>query len=73
MAKLLIVDDEKNIRSHLATFFESCGHQVKTAENGQQARALLAGDHSFDLMLTDYRMAEMNGLELLKQVRHDAP
>src|ERR1700694_3307256 len=73
MAKLLIVDDEKNIRSHLATFFESCGHQVKTAESGQQARNRLASDHGFDLMLTDYRMAEMNGLELLQQVRHDAP
>ena len=34
MAKLLIVDDEKNIRANLATFFEGCGHQVKTAESG---------------------------------------
>jgi len=73
MAKLLIVDDEKNIRSHLATFFESCGHQVRTVENGQQARALLSSDHGFDLMLTDYRMAEMNGLELLQQVHREAP
>ncbi len=73
MAKLLIVDDEKNIRSHLATFFESCGHQVKTAEGSQQALALLANDPGFDLMLTDYRMAEMNGLELLQQVHRDAP
>lgn len=73
MAKLLIVDDEKNIRSHLATFFESCGHQVWTAESGQRARALLSSDHGFDLMLTDYRMAEMNGLELLQQVRREAP
>ncbi len=73
MSKLLIVDDEKNIRNHLATFFESCGHQIKTAESGEQARALISNDQSFDLMLTDYRMAEMNGLELLQQVRHDAP
>ena len=73
MAKLLIVDDEKNIRSHLATFFESCGHQVWTAESGQRARALLSSDHGFDLMLTDYRMAEMNGLELLQQVHREAP
>jgi len=73
MAKLLIVDDEKNIRSHLATFFESAGHHVKTAENGQQALALLAVDSGFDLMLTDYRMAEMNGLELLQETRREAP
>src|ERR1700677_3185705 len=73
MAKLLIVDDEKNIRSHRATFFEGAGHQVKTAENGQQALALLSVDPSFDLMLTDYRMAEMNGLELLEKTRSEAP
>jgi two-component system, NtrC family, response regulator AlgB len=73
MAKLLIVDDEKNIRSHLATFFESAGHHVKTAENGQQALALLSVDSGFDLMLTDYRMAEMNGLELLQETRREAP
>src|ERR1700677_5112170 len=72
MAKLLIVDDEKNIRSHRATFFEGAGHQVKTAENGQQALALLSVDPSFDLMLTDYRMAEMNGLELLQKTRREA-
>jgi DNA-binding NtrC family response regulator len=73
MAKLLIVDDEKNIRSHLATFFEGAGHQVKTAENGHHALVLLSVDPSFDLMLTDYRMAEMNGLELLQETRRQAP
>ncbi|MEA2680813.1 MAG: two-component system, NtrC family, response regulator AlgB [Candidatus Binataceae bacterium] len=73
MAKLLIVDDEKNIRSHLVTFFEGAGHQVKTAETGQQALALLTVDRSFDLMLTDYRMAEMNGLELLQETHREAP
>src|SRR5712671_2087365 len=73
MAKLLIVDDEKNIRSHLVTFFEGAGHQVKTAETGQQALALLTVDRGFDLMLTDYRMAEMNGLELLQETHREAP
>jgi two-component system, NtrC family, response regulator AlgB len=73
MAKLLVVDDEKNIRGNLVTFFEGAGHQVKTAENGSQALALLSIDPSFDLMLTDYRMAEMNGLELLQQARREAP
>src|SRR6202030_1646801 len=73
MAKLLIVDDEKNIRSHLVTFFEGAGHQAKTVESGKQALALLAIDHSFDLMLTDYRMAEMNGLELLQETHREAP
>jgi PleD family two-component response regulator len=43
MAKLLVVDDEKNIRVNLAKFLESCGHQVESAEGGPQALAILAG------------------------------
>jgi NtrC-family two-component system response regulator AlgB len=69
MARLLIVDDEKNIRANLATFFESCGHQVTLASNAPEALAALAAAGCFDLTLTDYRMAEMNGLELLQEIR----
>ena len=42
MARLLIVDDEKNIRLSLVRFFDSLGHQVSEAENGAQASAMLA-------------------------------
>jgi two-component system, NtrC family, response regulator AlgB len=73
MAKLLIVDDEKNIRNHLATFFEGSGHRVRTAESGQQALAILAEETGFDLILTDFRMAQMNGLELLQQAKRRSP
>jgi DNA-binding NtrC family response regulator len=73
MAKLLIVDDEKNIRARLATFFKGCGHQVRTAENGQQALEELSEGEPIDLVLTDYKMAELDGLELLQQVKHQAP
>jgi len=73
MAKLLVVDDEKNIRVSLATFLEGCGHQVESAENGPQALAILSGKGDFDLVLTDYRMAEMNGLELLKEIKRRLP
>jgi NtrC-family two-component system response regulator AlgB len=73
MAKLLVVDDEKNIRSSLSTLFESCGHQVRTAENAQEALALLDREESFDLVLSDYRMAELNGLELLQQIKRESP
>ena len=72
MAKLLIVDDERNIRRSLVSFFESLGHEVRAAENGTQAVALLA-ETQFDLVLTDYRMAEMSGLELLREIKRRAP
>jgi two-component system, NtrC family, response regulator AlgB len=73
MAKLLVVDDEKNIRNHLATFFETCGHRVRTAESAANALSALSGEGGFDLVLTDYRMAEVNGLALLEQIKRDNP
>jgi two-component system, NtrC family, response regulator AlgB len=72
VTKLLIVDDEKNIRAHLATFFRGRDYEVRTAESGQQALALLS-DGRADLVLTDYRMAEMNGHELLKRIKERDP
>jgi NtrC-family two-component system response regulator AlgB len=72
MAKLLIVDDEQNIRESLVTLFELHGHQVREAESGVKANAMLAQEQ-FDLVLTDFRMAEMSGLELLKKVKQLDP
>ncbi len=72
MARLLIVDDERNIRRSLVTFFESLGHTVRAAESGPQAIAALT-ETQFDLVLTDYRMAEMSGLELLREIKKRAP
>ena len=72
MAKLLVIDDEKNIRLSLVRYFESFGHQVSEAENGTKAIAMLA-ESRFDLVLTDLRMAEMNGLELLKEAKRIHP
>jgi two-component system, NtrC family, response regulator AlgB len=72
MARLLIVDDEKNIRANLASFFESLGHETETAESGRQARTMVEAA-PFDLVLTDFRMAEFNGLELLTEIRKRRP
>src|ERR1700731_4619404 len=69
MAKIPIVDDEKNIRVNLATLFEGHGYEVRTAESGQQALARFSEEDGFDLVLTDYRMAEMNGCELLGHIK----
>ena len=72
MAKLLIVDDERSIRENLVTFFELRGHEAREAESGMQASAIL-GQERFALVLTDFRMAEMNGLELLREVKRIDP
>jgi NtrC-family two-component system response regulator AlgB len=72
MARLLIVDDERNIRSSLASFFQSLGHEMQVAESGREARTLVEAT-PFDLVITDYRMAEMNGIELLGEIKRRRP
>ena len=73
MAKLLVVDDEKNIRDALGSFLGSRDHQIAIAESGREALALTERNGAFDLVLSDWRMAEMNGLELLKEIKAKSP
>ncbi|MBV8775197.1 MAG: sigma-54-dependent Fis family transcriptional regulator [Deltaproteobacteria bacterium] len=73
MTSILVVDDERNIRVRLAGFFESCGHSVRMAETGKQALDLIAEGAPIDLVLTDYKLAELNGLELLEQIKRRTP
>jgi len=73
MARLLVVDDEKNIRDGLQHLFESQKHQTFAAERGREALAVLARQGEMDLVLSDWRMAEMNGLELLKEIKSRYP
>jgi NtrC-family two-component system response regulator AlgB len=72
MATVLIVDDEKNIRTHLATYVRGLGHRTEIAEDAAQALDLLERAAP-DVVLTDVRMAGMNGLELLREVRRRRP
>lgn len=72
MASIVIVDDEKNIRRNLAVFFESLGHRVRAAAGGAEAIAAL-GEEPADLVLTDVRMAEMDGLRLLEEIKRRDP
>jgi NtrC-family two-component system response regulator AlgB len=67
------VDDEKNIRQTLGQLLESCKHEVRTAESGPAALAALAEGSRYDLVLSDWKMAEMNGLQLLKAIKEKFP
>jgi len=64
---ILVCDDEKNIREGLALAFELEDYNVLTAENGKVAWSLI-NKNDVDLVITDLRMDEMNGQELLKKV-----
>jgi two-component system, NtrC family, response regulator AtoC len=66
--RILVVDDEENIRLVLKTLLKKHGYEVEVAESGEAALALL---DSFgpDVILTDVRMPKMGGLDLLATVR----
>ena len=64
MAKILIIDDERSIRNTLKEILEFEKHQITLAENGKQGLEL-AQSTVFDLIFSDIKMPEMDGIELL--------
>jgi len=72
MPAILIVDDEKHIRNHLATYLRGLGHTAETAEDANQALQALERS-PFELVLSDVRMTGMDGLALLGEIRRRSP
>lgn len=70
--KILLVDDDDNFRSVCATFLNELNAQVKEASNGLEALSILSLE-KFDVLLTDIKMPQMHGIELLHQVRQKFP
>ncbi len=66
--QILIVDDSESIRKVLKFSLENAGYQVFVAIDGSEALNFLDG-RSIDLLLTDYHMPNVNGLELTVRVR----
>jgi len=64
MAKILIIDDERSIRNTLKDILEFEKHQITLAENGKQALDMVQSQ-VFDLIFSDIKMPEMDGIELL--------
>src|SRR2546427_2562098 len=70
-ARILVVDDEVAILRLLKEALTQWGYQVTGATSAAEALQALRGD-MFDAVITDIRMPDMNGLELLKEIkRHD--
>jgi PAS domain S-box-containing protein len=65
---VLIVDDEEFIRDIVKECLTSTGHNVITAESGEEALDLLRQNH-FDIMFLDFSMPSKDGLELLREIR----
>jgi DNA-binding response OmpR family regulator len=67
-ARILVVDDEQNIRLTLNALLGRAGHTVTTAANGEEAVKLFA-QQRFDLMLVDLQMPGMNGIAVVEALR----
>ena len=65
--RILVVDDEPLMRKFLTVVLSSSGYSVTEGEDGANALLKLQGD-SYDLVLTDLAMPNMNGLELLEHI-----
>ena len=72
MANLLIVDDELGMRQFLTHLLQREGYSVRVAENGNVAMTLLRQEPA-DLIISDIRMPDMGGVELLKAARELLP
>ncbi|MBF0383936.1 MAG: sigma-54-dependent Fis family transcriptional regulator [Magnetococcales bacterium] len=68
MARILLCDDEKNLRDLLSLALEESGHQTQEAANGSEALKLLEED-SWDLFITDLKLPDISGLELLRRAK----
>ena len=70
--RVLVVDDEKSIRTTLQVFLAADDYQVETAADAQEALGLL-GDRDFDVIVSDIVLPGKSGLELLRAIRAAAP
>lgn len=72
MKRILVVDDEAQIRTMLTQMLEHEGYIVHTAENGEEGLALV-GRYAFDLVITDMIMPVKDGLKFIMELVRDYP
>lgn len=72
MSKILAIDDDSIIKTLLTTVLQKAGYQVITAADGNTGLRL-AGDEDPDLVITDYQMPGINGMEVLEKLKERKP
>ena len=72
MTKALVVDDSRAVRMIIARTLRELGYEVREAANGKEALEVMKAEkNTVTLVLADWNMPEINGLELLKRLRQD--
>ncbi len=72
MGNILVVDDERSIRTTVKAFLELDGHSVETAEEAESAMAVLRSK-PMDVVLTDIILPRISGVDLLRRIRDTTP
>ena len=72
MVRIMIVEDDEEMRSLLKDFFDEEGFETESASNGADALRKLTKDH-FDLIITDIRMPGLTGLDILARIKRLKP
>ncbi len=71
--RVLLVDDEENVRRVATKLLEKLGYVVRAAQDGEEALAILEGGERFDLVLTDVIMPRLTGIEMAERIRAFLP
>jgi two-component system response regulator HydG len=72
MAKILVVDDQRNMRTTLSLMLRGASHEVAEAADGEEACEKVEVD-SYDLVLTDLKMGGKDGIEVLRHAKQSSP
>lgn len=73
MSRILIVEDTRLMRDSLVDVLTASGHGVTTAENGVEAVDMIAEGATFDIIITDIIMPEMDGIQAILEIQTMQP
>ena len=68
MARILVVDDDQPVREMICSILGTCGYELAEAPNGKIATRMYR-EQPFDVVITDLVMPDMDGIELIKELR----
>src|SRR5215831_20098822 len=71
-ARILIVDDQERMAAVIATVLRFASYECDLVTDSERALALLA-NHTYDAVVTDWKMPEIDGMELLRRMKRDRP
>ncbi len=72
MGNILVVDDERGMREFLSIMLQKEGHDVTPASNGREAVDQI-GQKAFDIVISDLKMPQIDGIDVLKTVKENSP